>query len=70
MVWVGNKVLFVFDLFQNRISQLEKDISKKEETISFLTEQLLVRKINPFTISPNFSSQSKSRKKNCELKSS
>ena len=38
---VGNKGdCFIFDLFKNRISQLEKEISKKDEIISFLTEQL------------------------------
>ena len=46
---VGNKGdCFVFDLFKNRISQLEKEISKKDEIISFLTEQLSVK--NAFTI--------------------
>ena len=39
---------FVFDLFKNRISQLEKEISKKDEIISYLTEQLSVK--NAFTI--------------------
>ena len=39
---------FVFDLFKNRISQLEKEISKKDEIISHLTEQLSVK--NAFTI--------------------
>ena len=39
---------FVVDLFKNRISQLEKEISKKYEIISFLTEQLSVK--NAFTI--------------------
>ena len=39
---------FVFDLFKNRISQLEKEISKKDKIISFLTEQLSVK--NVFTI--------------------
>ena len=33
---------------KNRISQLEKEISKKDEIISFLTEQLLVK--NAFAI--------------------
>ena len=46
---VGNKGdCFVFDLFKNRISQLEKEISKKDEIISFLTEQISVK--NAFTI--------------------
>ena len=39
---------FVFDLFKSRISQLEKEISKKENIISFWTEQLSVK--NAFTI--------------------
>ena len=30
---------FVFDLFKNRISQLENEIAKKDEMISFITEQ-------------------------------
>ena len=34
---------FVFDLFKNRISQIEKEISKKHEIISFLTEQISVK---------------------------
>ena len=46
---VGNKGdCFIFDLFKNRISQLEKEISKKDEIISFLTEQLSIK--NAFTI--------------------
>ena len=44
LMGVGNKVdCFVFDLFKNRISQLEKKISKKDEIISFLTEQISVK---------------------------
>ena len=44
LMGVGNKVdCFVFDLFKNRISQLEKEISKKDEIISFLTEQISVK---------------------------
>ena len=39
---------FVFDLFKNRISQLENEISKKDEIISFLTKLLSVK--NAFTI--------------------
>ena len=39
---------FVVNLFKNRISQLEKEISKKDKIISFLTEQLSVK--NVFTI--------------------
>ena len=46
---VGNKGdCFVFDSFKNRISQLEKEISKKDEIISFLTEQISVK--NALTI--------------------
>ena len=49
LMGVGNKGdCFVFDLFKNRISQLEKEISKKDEIISFLTEQISVK--NAFTI--------------------
>ena len=49
LMGVGNKGdCFVFDLFKNRISQLEKEISKKDMIISFLTEQLSVK--NTFTI--------------------
>ena len=49
LMGVGNKGdYFVFDLFKNRISQLEKKISKKDEIISFSTEQLSVK--NAFTI--------------------
>ena len=45
----GNKGdCFVFGLFKSRISQLEKEISKKDEITSFLTEQLSVK--NAFTI--------------------
>ena len=33
---------FVFDLFKNRISQLENEIAKKDEIISFITEQLSI----------------------------
>ena len=48
LMGVGNKGdCFVFDLFKNRVSQLEKEISKKDEIISFLTEQILVK--NAFT---------------------
>ena len=48
LMGVGNKGdYFVFDLFKNRVSQLEKEISKKDEIISFLTEQILVK--NAFT---------------------
>ena len=36
---------FVFDLFKNRISQLKKEISKKDEIISFLTGQLSVKNV-------------------------
>ena len=39
---------FVVDLFKNTISQLQKEISKKDEIISFLTEQFSVK--NAFTI--------------------
>ena len=46
---VGNKGdCFVFDLFKNKISKLGKEISKKDEVISFLTEQLSVK--NAFII--------------------
>ena len=52
LMGVGNKgdcflflIVFVFDLFKNRISQLEKEISKKEEIISFLTEQISVKNV-------------------------
>ena len=46
---VGNKGdCFVFDLFKNRISQLQKEISKKDEIISLLTQQLSIK--NAFTI--------------------
>ena len=70
LIGVGNKSdSFLFDVFQNKVSQLEKEISKKDEIISFLTEQLSVKNVNAFTISPNFSAELKSRKK-CELKSS
>ena len=70
LIGVGNKsYCFLFDVFQNKVSQLEKEISKKDEIISFLTEQLSVKNVNAFTISPNFSAELKSRKK-CELKSS
>ena len=70
LIGVGNKSdCFLFDVFQNKVSQLEKEISKKDEIISFLTEQLSVKNVNAFTISPNFSAELKSRKK-CELKSS
>ena len=49
LMGVGNKGdCFVFDLFKNRISQLEKEASKKDEIISFLTEQISVK--NAFTI--------------------
>ena len=49
LIGAGNKGdCFVFELFKNRISQLEKEISKKDEIISFLTEQLSVK--NAFTI--------------------
>ena len=41
----GNKChCFVFDIFKNRIFQLEKEISEQDEIISFLTEQLSVKK--------------------------
>ena len=64
----GNKGdCIVFDLFKNRISHLEKEISKKEEIISFLTEQLSVN--NPFTNLFEFSAKPKSRKKKCEQQS-
>ena len=46
---------FVFDLFKNRISQLEKEISKKDEIVSFLTEQLSVK--NALTVSLQNQSQ-------------
>ena len=46
---VGNRGdCFVFDSFKNRISQLGKEISKKDEIISFLTEQISVK--NALTI--------------------
>ena len=49
LMGVGNKGdCFVFDLFKKRISQLEKEISKKDEIISFLTEQISVK--NALTI--------------------
>ena len=49
LMGVSNKGdCFVFDLFKNRISQVEKEISKKDKIISFLTEQLSVK--NAFTI--------------------
>ena len=49
LMGVGNKGdCFEFDLLKKRISQLEKEISKKDEIISFLTEQLSVK--NAFTI--------------------
>ena len=44
----NNGDCFVFDLLKNRISQLEKEISKKDEIISFLTDQLSVK--NALTI--------------------
>ena len=41
----GNKChCFVFDIFKNRISQLEKEISEQDEKISFLKEQLSGKK--------------------------
>ena len=44
LMGAGNKVdCFIFDLFKNRISQLEKEISKKDEIMSFLTEQISVK---------------------------
>ena len=55
----GNKDdCLVFDLFKNRISKLEKEISKKAEIISFLTEQLSVN--NAF-IFPSNSLQNQSQ---------
>ena len=52
LMGAGNRSdCFVFDLFRNRISQLEKEISKKDEMISFLTEQLSFK--NAFIISSN-----------------
>ena len=49
LMGAGYKIgCFVVDLFKNTISQLEKEISKKDEIISFLTEQLSVK--NAFTI--------------------
>ena len=49
LMGVGNKGdYFEFDLLKNRISQLEKEISKKDEIISFLTEQISVK--NALTI--------------------
>ena len=58
---VGNKGdCFEFDLLKNRISQLEKEISKKDEIISFLTEQLSVK--NAFTVPL----QKKPKSRKCE----
>ena len=45
---LGDFHCFLSDLFKNRISQLEKNISKKDEIISFLIKQLSVKKT--FTI--------------------
>lgn len=61
---VGNKGdCFAFDLFKNRISQSEKKISKKDEVISFLTQQLSRKNINAFTIFSNsLHNQSQERK--------
>ena len=61
---VGNKGdCFAFDLFKNRISQSEKKISKKDEVISFLTQQLSRKNINAFTIFSNsLHTQSQERK--------
>ena len=35
----------VFDLFKNRTSQLENEIAKKDEIISFIPEQLSISSI-------------------------
>ena len=61
---VGNKGdCFAFDLFKNRISQSEKKISKKDEVISFLTQQLSRKNTNAFTIFSNsLHNQSQERK--------
>ena len=57
----GNKDdCFVFDLFKNRISQLEKVTSKNDEIINFLTEELSAK--NAFTI-PSNSMQNQSKEK-------
>ena len=48
LMGAGYKIgCFVVDLFKNTISQLQKEISKKDEIISFLTEQFSVK--NAFT---------------------
>ena len=63
LMGAGNKGdCFVFDLFKNRISQLEKEISKKNETINFLTEQLVK---NDFAI-PSNSLQNQSQERRSE----
>ena len=59
---------FVFNLFKNRISQLKKEISKKDEIISFLTEQLSVK--NAFTIPPQNQSQERRGANNNHLNDS
>ena len=66
LIGAGNKGdCFIFELFKNRISQLEREISKKDEIISFLTEFLISKECfhNP-------SAKPKSRKKKCEQQSS
>ena len=63
LMGAGNKGdCFVFDLLKNRISQLEKEISKKDEIINFLTEQLSAK--NSFTI-PSNSLQNQSQERRC-----
>ena len=67
-VWFGANSkgnFFIFDLFKNRISQLKKEISKKDKIVIFLTEKLSVK--NAFTT--NASAKPKSRKKKCEQQS-
>ena len=57
----GNKDdCFVFDLFKNRISQLQKPTSKNDEIINFLTEELSAE--NAFTI-PSNSMRNQSKEK-------
>ena len=69
LMGAGNKGdCFVFDLFKNRISQLEKEILKKDEIISFLTEQLSVK--NAFTIPLQNQSQERRSANNIPLNDS
>ena len=54
LLGAGNKDdCFIFDLLKSRITQPEKEIYRKDEIISFLTEQLSVRNINTSIISSN-----------------